>query len=84
MVRPDLSDVELENLQRIRERVFCYETDREDIVNVFIAALGLESATYTSNSKIGNIEKAWLFRLRKSLEGVFGDLPEVTLDMRDY
>ncbi len=44
----------------------------EDILCIIAAALRLERAMYAEENTVD-----YLFRLRKSLEGVWGELPEV-------
>jgi hypothetical protein len=51
------------------------EASEDDVRHVFAAAIALERALYDGNVENTNSS---LFRLRKSLEGIYGcDLPEV-------
>lgn len=59
--------------ERIWQGIIAPDTDSDDLINIISAALAIERKLY-AKEELGDS----LFRLRKSLEGIWGhDLPEV-------
>ena len=67
-----MSKTTKDNRSRIRQTIQKHNNE-EDIVEVFVSAISLQRSMYNQSKEA---EDKFLFRLRKSLEGLFGhDLP---------